>query len=104
VGKILLLYAFGAFLSIVSFCFSEKMLFLTLFTDSARADLLPRNRVFSRLFRAVFCLYSAPFYAFFATRPLRFFTRVEAEDPPFGASAAAQGRLVKRFYFCYDDC
>jgi len=100
----LLFYAFGAFLSIVSFYFSEKWLFFTLFTDPARACLLPRYRVLSRLFRGVFCLYSAPFYAFSATLLLRFFTHVDAAEPPFEASSAAQGRLVKRFYFCYDDC
>jgi hypothetical protein len=81
----MLLYAFCAFLSIVSFCFCEKWLNLACFTDSARADLLPRNRVFYRLFHAVFRLYSISFYAFFGTLRPRFFTRVEAAAQLSGA-------------------
>jgi hypothetical protein len=72
VGKILLFYAFHAFLSILLFYFSENMPFSRRFTNPGRTDLLPRNRLFFGRAGAVLGLYSPPVYAFFPTLPLRF--------------------------------
>jgi hypothetical protein len=75
VGKILLFYAFYAFLKILPFCFYRKSAFLPSFTHHAREKKRLSKSRFSEDFLPDTGLYTSAFYAFLVPFYPPFFTR-----------------------------